>query len=86
MDGSTCINCDLPFEFRKNGFKRTLITKLGIPLIKITDILDKKVTIPCTSKQFLCNSCASLTVKIYKNAKKNPQNKGKTAKLLDYNT
>lgn len=50
-------------------------------------MLDKKVTIPCTSsKQFLCNSCASLTVKIYKNAKKNPQNKGKTAKLLDYNT
>lgn len=86
MDGSTCINCDLPFEFRKKGFKRTLITKLGIPLIKITDILDKKVTIPCTSsKQFLCNSCASLTVKIYKNAQKT-QNKGKTAKLLDYNT
>lgn len=79
MDGSTCINCDLPFEFRKKGFKRTLITKLGIPLIKITDILDKKVTIPCTSsKQFLCNSCASLTVKIYKNAQKT-QNKEKTA-------
>lgn len=59
---------------------------MGIPLIKITDILDKKNTIPCTSsKQFLWNSCASLTVKIYKNAPKT-QNKGKTAKLLDYNT
>lgn len=65
----------------KNGFKRTLITKLGIPLIKIADILDKKVTIPCTSKQFLCNSCASLTVKIYKTAQKH-KIKGKQLNYL----
>lgn len=55
------------FETRKKGFKRKLVSKLPIPLIKLNDILDKKITLPLTpSSKFICNDCASLTVSIYK--------------------
>lgn len=62
--------------------QKWMVAHVVIPLIKITDILDKKVTIPCTSsKQFLCNNCASLTVTIYKNA---PKPQKKNGKQLNY--
>lgn len=65
--GKVCIKCNQPFVARKKGYKRTLITKLPIPLIKLNDILDKKITLPLTpSSKFMCSDCASLTVHIYK--------------------
>lgn len=41
-------------------------------MVKISEILDKTVKIPYTSsaKLFLCTSCASLTVKLYKHSAK----------------
>jgi hypothetical protein len=78
MEGNTCFHCNLPFEKRKKGFKRTSITRLGIPLIRLNDILDKTVKIPLTPSKrlFLCSSCASLTVKLYKHSE--TVKKGKT--------
>jgi hypothetical protein len=44
-----------------------LVSKLPIPLIKLSDILNKKITLPLTpSSKFICDECASSTVKIYK--------------------
>ena len=64
MECNTCLICNKPFERRKKGFKRTPLSKLGIPLMKIKDILDKKIKISFTpaEKVFLCTGCASMTV------------------------
>ena len=84
MEGNTCLSCHQPFERRKKGFKRTSLSKLGIPLIKIKDILDKKIKIPFTpaEKVFLCTGCASMTVKIYKHSETTLRN-GKHSKTPD---
>ena len=64
---SVCVNCEKPFQTRKKGYKRKLLTNLPIPLINLNDILTKKIVLPLTpSKKYICDSCASLTVKIYK--------------------
>nr|XP_022299206.1 uncharacterized protein LOC111108016 isoform X2 [Crassostrea virginica] len=66
-DPNKCISCCQNFKVKKKGFKRTLITKLPIPLIKLNDILDKRITLPLTpTRKFLCHDCASITVKFYK--------------------
>ena len=52
---------------KKKWFKRTLITKLPVPHIKLNDILDKRITLPLTPpRKFLCHDCVSTTVKFYK--------------------
>ena len=70
IEGNRCFSCNQSFERRKKGFKRTALSKLGIPLIKIKDILDKKIKIPFTPAEnvFLCTGCASMTVEIYKHS------------------
>ena len=62
-----CINYCQYFKVKKKGFKRTLIIKLPIPLIKINDILDKRITIHLTpTRKSSCHDCASITVNFYK--------------------
>ena len=57
---------------------------MGIPLIKIKDILDKKIKIPFTpaEKVFLCTGCTSMTVEICKHYEE-PLSKGKLSKAPD---
>lgn len=67
MEEDTCFNCGNFFERREKGYKRKLISSLKIPIIKLNDILEKKISIPLSkSNKFICNNCASLTVRIYK--------------------
>ena len=47
-DPNKCISCCQHFKVKKKGFNRTLITKLAIPLIKLNDIQDKRITFPLT--------------------------------------
>lgn len=71
MEEDTCFNCGNFFERREKGYKRKLISSLKIPIIKLNDILEKKISIPLSkSNKFICNNCASLTVRIYKHNSK----------------
>lgn len=63
MEEDTCFNCGNFLERREKGYKRKLISSLKIPIIKLNDILEKKISIPLSkSNKFICNNCASLTV------------------------
>lgn len=67
MEEDTCFNCGNCFERREKGYKRKIISSLKIPIIKLNDILEKKISIPLSkSNKFICNNCASLNVRIYK--------------------
>lgn len=62
-----CFNCGNFFERREKGYKWKLILSLKIFIIKLNDILEKKISILLSKfNKFICNNCVLLIVRIYK--------------------
>lgn len=58
-----CFNCGNFFERREKGYKWKLILSLKIFIIKLNDILEKKISILLSKfNKFICNNCVLLIV------------------------
>lgn len=68
-DSETCINCNNKFEKRNKGYKRTSIDSQNkLPAISLRSVLNNTIDTQVTPDKslYVCNTCASSVVKIFK--------------------
>ncbi|CAG2248808.1 unnamed protein product [Mytilus edulis] len=68
-DSDTCINCNNKFEKRNKGYKRTSIDSQNkLPAISLRSVLNNTIDTQVTPDKslYVCNTCASSVVKIFK--------------------